>query len=97
MKGLAEIVLDHLCIFMFDEENIDSNFASRHIEIFPDYLTHLSEEERKALSTAAEALLNRLMAEPDEYGYSARKLVTEEEKSFLEVLANGELYKQWCQ
>lgn len=55
----------------------------------------MTEDEKKALSEVAKETKARLLAEPDEYGYTPRKLVTKKQKAFMEVLATGELYKYW--
>ena len=76
--------------------NIDPDFACRQMESFPDLIAHLSDEERTALSAAAQRALDFLLAPPDEYGYTRASHVSTEQKSFLESLASGELYKDWC-
>jgi len=38
---------------------------------------------------------SRLLAEPDEHGYTPRATVSEEQKIFMEALSSGELYEQW--
>lgn len=98
MNGLADIVLDYLCTMMFPPEgDIDSGYASRVMQSFPELLTGLSTEERVALSAAAGRALANLQRPPDEHGYSPAGTVSEDQIAFLETLASGELYEQWCQ
>ena len=53
------------------------------------------EDEKKTLSQVAEETKARLLADPDEHGYTPRALVTEEQKIFLEALSTGEIFEQW--
>ena len=39
----------------------------------------------------------RLLAEPDEHGYTPRKLVTPEQTAFLDLLISGDVFDQWLQ
>lgn len=55
----------------------------------------LSQEEKGALSDVAREIQEKLLAEPDEHGYTPRSLTTDEQKEFMEALATGELFEQW--
>jgi len=95
MSGLADIVLEYLCTLMFySEGNIDADFASRELEVLPELFRDLSPEERAALSQAAQRALDKNRQSPDEYGYKPR--IPDQETEFLEALASGELYSEWC-
>lgn len=102
MNGLADIAINYFCAFLFpgDPSNIDSDFAGIHIQSFPEFTAGLSPEERVALSAAAKRALDFMLQPPDEYGYTPGSLVSDEEsdeeKEFLQLLASGELYDQWC-
>ena len=56
----------------------------------------MSDEEKAALSQVAEETAAMLLAEPDEHGYTPRKLVTEDQKAFLVALSSGELFEEWA-
>jgi len=91
MQKLAEIVLDFIeLLALTDEEQLDSDAALKMLEGISGSLRDASPEERKALSEAAAARLKSLLREPDEYGYSPRKLVTPEHRQLLESIASGE-------
>jgi len=95
MSGLADIVLDYLCTLMFySEGNIDAEFASRELELLPELFRDLSPEERGALSQAAQRALDKHRQPPDEYGYKPQ--ISDHETDFLEALARGDLYAEWC-
>jgi hypothetical protein len=96
MNGLADMALQHLLVCMFAGEGIiDSRIASRYMEGFPEDLKGLTPDERAALSASAQRALARMNCPPDEHGYKAP--INHDETAFLEVLASGELYEQWCQ
>ena len=91
MQKLAEIVLDFIeLLALTDEEQLDSDAALKMLEGISGSLGDASPEERKAVSEAAAARLKSLLREPDEYGYSPRKLVTPEHRQLLESIASGE-------
>ena len=91
MQKLAEIVLDFIeLLALTDEEQLDSDAALKMLEGISGSLRDASPEERKAVSEAAAARLKSLLREPDEYGYSPRKLVTSEHRQLLESIASGE-------
>jgi hypothetical protein len=49
-------------------------------------------EDRLAVSEAARRRLSWLLSDPDEYGYSPRKLVTPEHRALLEGLVTGAVF-----
>jgi hypothetical protein len=53
----------------------------------------MTEEERAAFSAAAQRAIDLLLAEPDEQGYTARKLVSDEQRAFLESAAAGDIFE----
>lgn len=61
----------------------------------PDYFSAMTAEEKLALSEVAKEKWDRLFAPPDEDGYTPRKLVTDDQKQFLESLISGDLFKQF--
>ncbi len=56
----------------------------------------MTEGEKQALSLVSKEVQERLLADPDEHGYTPRSLVTEEPKAFMEALSSGELFEQWA-
>lgn len=56
----------------------------------------MTDEEKRALSEVAKEAQSKLLAEPDEHGYTPRALVTDEQKAFMEALSSGELFEQWA-
>lgn len=96
MKVLAEIVFDHIWLLLFEgEEIIDLDYSVKMQESLPEYFSAMSQEERGALSDVAREIQAKLLAEPDEHGYTPRSLITDEQKEFMEALATGELFEQW--
>jgi hypothetical protein len=91
METLAEIALDHFCLLMFDGL-LDREDASALSQAIPVYLASMSSAEREAFAAAAQRALDRLLAGPDEDGYTPRKLVSKEMRSFLEAAAAGDIY-----
>ena len=91
MQTLADIALEHFCLLMFDGL-LDPEDASALSQAIPGYLASMSEEERSALAAAAQRALSRLLAEPDEHGYTPRKLVSGELRAFLEAAAACNIY-----
>ena len=96
MKTLAEISFEYIWLLLFgDEETIDLDYSVRMQESLPEYFNSMTQEERQALSLVAKEAQARLLAEPDDHGYTTRALVTDEQKIFMEALSSGELYEQW--
>ncbi|WP_323774889.1 hypothetical protein [Alcanivorax sp.] len=97
MKALAEIVFDHLWLLLFEgEEIIDLDYSVKMQESLPEYFSAMSQEEKDALSDVARDIQAKLLAEPDEQGYTPRSLITDEQKEFMEALATGELFEEWA-
>ena len=92
MQTLADIALDHFCLLMFDGP-LDPEDASALSQAIPGYLESMTKDERTAFSAAAQRAIDRLLAEPNEHGYTPRKLVSDELKAFLESAAAGEIFE----
>lgn len=93
MKVLAEMAFDYLWLLMFEgEEVIDLDYAVKIQESLPEYFASMTDEEKRALSEVAKEAQSRLLAEPDEHGYTPRKLITDEQKAFMAALSSGELF-----
>lgn len=96
MKTLAELAFEYLWLIMFaDEDVIDLDYSVKCQESLSTCFAALTPDERTALCEVAKSVQARLLAEPDEHGYTPRKLVTEEQREFLAALASGELFEQW--
>jgi hypothetical protein len=96
MKTLAELAFEYLWLIMFAKEDvIDPDYSVKCQESLSEYFSALTTQEKEALSAVAASTQAHLLAEPDEYGYTPRSLVTEEEKRFLSALASGEIFEQW--
>lgn len=92
MNHLADMLFDLIWSLEFSsEDEIDPDFVSSQLEDVWHTLNELvSDEEKQAFIDAAKRAKSRLLAEPDEHGYTPRSLVTEEQKKFLEELSSGE-------
>jgi hypothetical protein len=92
MKSLATEVVRYLwaLLFLADETFFDEDFVVEEIErISFEMAEEYSPEEQKAVMAAARAWLDAATAAPDAHGYTPRKLLTPEQREFLESLANG--------
>jgi len=97
MKTLAELTFDYLWLLLFEgEEIIDLDYSVRIQESLPEYFSSMTQPEKDALSEVAKEAQARLLAEPDEHGYTPRKLITDDQKVFMEALSSGELFEQWA-
>lgn len=96
MNTLAELAFEYIWLLLFtDEREVDPDYAVKMQETLPDYFASMSVQEKAALSLVAKNTKDRLLAEPDEHGYTPRAIVTEEQKVFLDALESGELFEQW--
>jgi hypothetical protein len=97
MRTLAELTFEYLWLLMFaGEDTIDLDYSVKCQESLPEYFAAFTAEEKAALAAVAANVQSRLLAEPDQHGYTPRKIVTDEEKQFLSALASGELFEQWA-
>jgi hypothetical protein len=91
MKTLADVVLDYLWFINFaSDEQLDNDTAVKLGESVSYDIEHeLSDKEKEELKIAAANRLKWWLREPDEHGYTPRKLLTPEQKEFLESIAAG--------
>jgi hypothetical protein len=91
MNNLADVALDYFWFLNFStEEEADIQLTSDRLgELAHQIETELSAAEKDALKAAASRRLVSWLMEPDEHGYTPRKLLTAEQKSFLEDIAEG--------
>lgn len=93
MKTLAELSFDYIWLLLFSDEDIlDFDYSVKMQESLSSYFESMLEAEKEALSQVAAQAKARLLAEPDRHGYTPRKLVTEDQKVFLDAVISGELF-----
>jgi hypothetical protein len=94
MRILAELAFEYMWLILFEgEEVIDLDYSVKLQESLPEYFASMTDEEKNALAQAAKDAHTRLLAGPDEHGYTPRSLVTKEQKVFMAALASGEIFK----
>lgn len=93
MNRLAQITFDHIWLLLFSsEDQIDPDFSVSLLEELPLTLIDFSAAEKSAMAKVAQEAKSRLLAEPDEFGYTPRSLVTGEQREFLEAVIAEEIY-----
>jgi hypothetical protein len=93
LNHLAQITFDHMWLILFGEENvIDLDYSVKLLEQLSSTLASFTAAEKEALAQVAQEAKNRLLAEPDEFGYTPRALVTDEQRRFLDGVISGEIY-----
>lgn len=96
MKTLAELSFEYIWLIMFGTEDmIDLDYSVQCQESLSAQFEGITEAEKSALVAVAVATRKQLLAEPDEHGYTPRKLVSEEQKAFLDAFVSGEIFEQW--
>ncbi|MGI9316861.1 MAG: hypothetical protein ACR2QW_05990 [bacterium] len=96
MKTLAQLTFDYLWLLNFaGEEIIELDYSVKQLESLSEYFLDMTPEEKQALSDIAVETKNRLLAEPDEHGFTPRKLVTSEQIAFLDALIAGEVFEEY--
>jgi hypothetical protein len=96
MKTLAELSFEYIWLLMFGTEDIiDLDYSVQCQESLATQFEGITEPEKLALVEVAVATRNRLLAEPGEHGYTPRKLVSEEQRAFLDAFISGEVFEQW--
>ncbi len=97
MKNLAQMVFDHMWLILFaGEEMIDLDYSVELLDTLPQAVSEFTQAEQEALAEVGRQVKSRLLAEPDEYGYTPRDLVTDEQRRFLDAVINREIYtEEW--
>ena len=92
MNNLADATLDYLWFLTFlDEQHADPDVLLKESEGLIDRIENtFTSEEQEALKDAARRRLASWLHEPDEHGYTPRKLLTHSQRVFLEDMAAGE-------
>lgn len=86
------MAFDHMWLVLFgDEEVIDLHYSVTRMEQFPSELSEFTPSEKSALAAVGQEVKNRLLAEPDEYGYTPRSQITEEQRRFLDAVINNDI------
>ena len=87
---LAQVCLDYLLLLVDgDDSVIDSRYCEKTLGPLLDDMQEATESEKQALAAAARERLAWLLREPDEHGYTPRKLVSQETRDFLTALGEG--------
>jgi hypothetical protein len=92
MQNLADSLLNYLWTLNFSSDDIgfDEDWAVKEIESLAHEIEHnFTDAERQALKDSASRSLARWLREPDEHGYTPRKLLKPEQRVFLECIASG--------
>ena len=90
---LATLVVEYIeFLELSNDDVLDLDLAVSQMEGIAASLAEASEDERKAVREAARARLAWLLRDPDEHGYSPRKLVTPAHRALLEGIASWEAF-----
>jgi len=91
MNNLADAVLDFFWFLNFStEEEADLQLTAEMSAGLANQIeTTFSQAEKDALKDAASRRLTSWLREPDQHGYTPRKLLTPDQRSFLEEIAAG--------
>ena len=94
MNNLADTVLDYFWFLNFSEEGeADLDLTVKLMEdLVYEIENQYTEDEKNALRFAAERRLASWLREPDEHGYTPRKLLKPEQKQFLDAIARGQFH-----
>lgn len=95
MGNLAQVAFDYMWLILFgNDEMIDADYSVKLLEELPLVLAGFTPSEQEVLSSVGKMVKSRLLAEPDEYGYTPRDLVTDEQRRFLDAVINKEIYTE---
>jgi hypothetical protein len=91
------MAFDHMWLILFSDEDVfDLDYSAKSLEELPLALAAFNAAEKDALAEVGQEVKNRLLAEPDEYGYTPRALVTDEQRRFLDAVISKEIYSdEW--
>lgn len=93
MNNLAQMAFDHVWMILFaDEEDIDLDYSVKLLEELSIALAEFTPAEQDAFAEVGRQAKSRLLAEPDEYGYTYRDLVTDEQWEFLDAVIDKDIY-----
>ncbi|MES2949284.1 MAG: hypothetical protein V4858_12165 [Pseudomonadota bacterium] len=91
MDNLADTVLGLYWFLNFcSDDELDPDVAVKEIENLSHSIANaFSDMERMALQEAAKRSLSNWLRGPDEHGYTPRRLLTSDQREFLEEIAAG--------
>ncbi|MCF5022811.1 hypothetical protein [Pseudomonas lurida] len=92
MNNLADIALNYLWTLNFSSDDLgfDEDWVVKEIDSMSHEMEHnFTDAERQAVKESASRALTRWLREPDEHGYTPRKLLKPEQRIFLECIASG--------
>lgn len=92
MNNLADLVLNHLWTLNFSSDDLgfDEDWVVKEIEsISYEIENNFTDVERQALRDSASRALTSWLREPDEHGFTPRKLLKPEQRLFLECISSG--------
>jgi hypothetical protein len=94
MKKLAQATVEYILLLSTTSEDyIDPRLMEKNLVPLLDELREASDEEKSALADAARSILAFMTPEPDEYGYTPRGRVSQEEKDILGAIGDGSLFR----
>jgi len=92
---MAQMSFDYMWLILFSHEDLfDMHLSVKLLEELPSTLARFSSTEKDALAAVGQEAKNRLLAEPDEYGYTPRALVTDEQRRFLDAVISMDIYSE---
>jgi hypothetical protein len=92
MNNLADVVLEYYWFLNFcSDDELDPDTAVKHLENLADVIANeFTPQEQSALRESADRWLASWLREPDEHGYTPRKLLTPDKRAFLEQISKGQ-------
>ena len=90
------MTFEYIWLMIFGDDNqIDPDYSVELQESLSLYFNEMTEEEKNALSQAAQRVKDYLLADPDENGFTPRETVTDEQKVMLNAFISGEAFNQF--
>jgi hypothetical protein len=94
-RKLAEIVVRSIEFFeLVEDAVVEPDTAINILESIAADLEEATSEEHAALKQAASERLAWFLQEPDQYGYSPRKMLGAKHRQLLERIASGEMFER---
>ncbi len=95
MNNLAQMAFDYAWMALFaDEDVIDLDYSVKLLEALSLTFAEFTPAEQDAFADVGRQTKSRLLAEPDEYGYTPRDLVTDEQRKFLDAVIDKDIYNR---
>ncbi len=94
MDRMAQLAFDHIWLMLFgSDDQIDPDYAVKLQEELALILPELTSDEQDALAKVARDVKAQLLAQPDDRGYSQRRLVTEPQRQFLDAVIENDIFR----